>query len=625
MTSRASLASVRSRLRLAVLVLAVAASASSWPVVSGCTDGQGRTLPFARSAAAATLVLDVRIARPPPVARQEAGDPGRARRAVAQALPVEVRTLRLEIGARGAIDLVAPPPFDVPAAAGIVQEVSVSSIPPGLKKRVFFEGRDASGAVVASGELFLDFLPGAVTSNELDLTGLAAGSGGAPPAASAPALTITSISPGAGPRTGGTSITISGTNFLGTITVKIGTLDATGVTVNAERTQITCVTPPFLSGGARDVTVTSSELGSVTRTGGFVYTTCGSPVCFGTPVAITTNINGASFVAIGDVNKDGRPDIVAVNQVGNSLAVILNQGGGTFGTPTTFATGPSNPQAVVIADFTNDGNPDLAFTIDVPAKLGHLTGDGAGSFGSLNVTDTGGTAPRYLAAGDFNADGKQDVAVANFSDDKVSSLLGNGNGTFSPAGFSPVALPGGSNPNGIAVADLDGDSDLDIVTANQGATNDIARLLDAGAGAGSLFSVGFPSSDVRIANLNGDAFPDAAVTNPGNDTISILPGGSGATFGTATQFAARTFPRALAVADMDVDGRLDIVTANGVGGGDVGVLLGTGTGSFGTPIVVPIDPNLVHVAVGDLNADGLPDIVAARSALSSTVYVVLAN
>jgi hypothetical protein len=153
-------------------------------VVAGCATDPRGILPFARSAAPAALQLTVKAARGARSVqypsrtrakraqsrRQPAGGGlARASHALEASIPTTATSLSLEIGNREDPDFIAPPPFDVSGEPDEQQEIAIGGIPPGLEKRVAFFARDAGGQVVASGEFFLDFFPGEIASNVVDL------------------------------------------------------------------------------------------------------------------------------------------------------------------------------------------------------------------------------------------------------------------------------------------------------------------------------------------------------------------------------------------------------------------------------------------------------------------------
>jgi hypothetical protein len=608
-------------------ILVVERSRSSWAagtvvivvaIATGCADMPRSLLPLAGSVPGSRLVLNVRVPAWAPATgpASASATAGRTARAAATPLPSAVRTLELEIGRRGDPDLVAPPPFLIVSAAG-TQEIGVSNIPPGLRKRVFFAGRDAAGMIIVSGEFAIDFLPGQVSTNDIDL-GLA----GAPSGGIA-APTITSVSPASGPRTGGTVLTIAGTGFAGSVTVRIGSQAALSVSVNAAGTQITCTTPRFLPGGTVDVVVSSSVGGSVTRPAAFTYIACPTGVCFAPAVAFTTGISGPNAVAASDLNGDGLPDIVVVNQSTNELAVMLNTGGGAFAAPTLSSIpGPGPARFVAIGDLNNDGIRDVVVTRGaIMGDIVRFTGLGGGSFGP-GATFAMDINPQNLVLADFNGNGNLDVATSNSGGFDVTRRLGDGAGGFGTLAFTTLSP---DQPFGLAAGDFDGDGDLDLVTSNgTGAT--VSRLVNTAGtfGGATSFTAGSGADDVETGDVNGDGRPDAVTSNSLGGDVSVLVGLGGGSFSAPTNFAARANPRALALADLDLDGDLDVATANGVGGGDVSVLLGSGTGSFAGPLVFPIAMVCNHLAVADLNGDTLPDLVVANQP-GNRVFVLLAN
>lgn len=178
-------------------------------------------------------------------------------------------------------------------------------------------------------------------------------------------------------------------------------------------------------------------------------------------------------VRIADINGDGKSDIITTNLEGDNVTVLLGDGKGGFkqsaGSP--FPCGDS-PFSVAIGDLNKDGKPDLAI-VNSPSSatrsgkdgLTILLGDGAGGFkmmaGSPFAT---GKVPNRLAIGDVNGDGIADVAVTNPDSNNITLfLMSNKN---SVASSSAIAV--GKKPKGIAIRDLNGDGKADIVIANNG-------------------------------------------------------------------------------------------------------------------------------------------------------------
>jgi hypothetical protein len=217
-----------------------------------------------------------------------------------------------------------------------------------------------------------------------------------------------------------------------------------------------------------------------------------------------------------------------------------------------------------------------------------------------------GDAPWSVAVADLNADGKLDLVTANSESNDVSVLLGNGDGTFQ----AQRRFAAGDFPTFVAVADLNRDGFPDVMTANY---PDISILLGNGDGtfqAPQSFAVGdFPDS-VAVIDVNGDGFPDIVTANNGSNDVSILLGNGDGTFQPQQRIAAGDFPFFVAVADLNGDGFLDLVTAND--STDVSVLLGNGDGTFQAPQNFAVGDFPYSVAVVDVNGDGFADIVTAN-------------
>ena len=237
------------------------------------------------------------------------------------------------------------------------------------------------------------------------------------------------------------------------------------------------------------------------------------------------------------------------------------------------------------------------------------------SFGAKTAFGTG-SGPISVAVGDFNGDGNLDLAVANYYRDTVSILLGTGTGSFG----AKTDFGTGTSPTSVAVGDFNGDDKLDLAVANV-ISNTVSILLGTGTGsfgANTDFGTGgFPFS-VAVGDFNDDGKLDLAVTNSGDfdsgtdpETVSILLGTGTGSFGTKTVFGTGSFPGSVAVGDFNSDGKLDLAVTND-GSGTVSILPGTGTGTFGAKTDFGTGASPYSVAVGDFNADGKLDLAVAN-------------
>ena len=249
------------------------------------------------------------------------------------------------------------------------------------------------------------------------------------------------------------------------------------------------------------------------------------------PARIFATGQGSLSVAIGDVNGDGRPDLVAANYYSNDVSVLLGNGDGTFQAAQSFPTAGMNPVTVAVGDFNGDGRPDLAVTNGanttsgaVPGNLAVLLGNGDGTFQAARTIDVGIT-PAFVAVRDVNGDGRPDLAVANFRSNDVSVLLGNGDGTFQ----APRNFDTGTGPLSMAVGDVNSDGQADLAVANFDfnirGPNTVSVLLGNGDGtfqAAQAFSAGTNPASVAVGDFNGDVRQDLAVGNFNSDNVSVL-------------------------------------------------------------------------------------------------------
>ena len=405
---------------------------------------------------------------------------------------------------------------------------------------------------------------------------------------------------------------------------------------------VTVAMPIIVAGSGDEYTVTvsgiSSGSGSVglnLSDNGSIRDVAGNPLqgggkaSFQSQSTFTVGTKPAS-VAVGDVNRDGIPDMVVANSGANSVSVLLGVGNGAFQPQQTFATG-RRPASVVIADVNSDGRPDLVVANNRGGTVSVLLGNGNGSFQTQRAFATGAGA-FSVAVADVNGDGKPDLIVSNSSASSVSVLLGNGDGTFQTQRSFATGYIAGS----VAVADINGDGKPDLVVVNYGLSyltpgNTVSVLLGNGDGTFQsqvTYETGQNPQAIAIADINGDGKPDLIVGNTGSsyypgDTISILLGNGNGTFQTQQALATGDAPASIVATDVNGDGKIDLVVAND-GSGTVSVLLGNGDGVFQPQQSFATGSSPDSVAVADVNGDGRADLVVANYS-SKSVSVLLCN
>jgi len=336
--------------------------------------------------------------------------------------------------------------------------------------------------------------------------------------------------------------------------------------------------------------------------------------------------DGPHAVAVADTNADNNADIVAVNRISDDVSVLIGNGDGTFPTQKRFTTG-NFPSSLVLGDFNGDRIPDAVTTNSLSSDLSFLLGNGDGTFQTRQSFALG---PPLVAAvtADINGDHTLDLVAVDSGAGAVSVLRGNGNGTFQER----VSFPVGSLPAMVAVVDINADGSPDLVTANSVAfdSHHVSVLLGNGdgtfqpplpveLGSNFFFSEGGGPKWVAVADLNGDTKLDLTVITGSSGDVFTLLGNGDATFRAPQRFTAGDGPRSVVVGDMNVDGRPDLVTSNGASG-DVSVLLGNGDGTFPTARHATTGSSgILHLA--DLNFDGFPDLVLVEE-LSNGVMVL---
>ena len=385
---------------------------------------------------------------------------------------------------------------------------------------------------------------------------------------------------------------------------------------------------------------------------------------------------GLSDVSLADLDHDGRLDIIVTDKTSGDVRVLKNLGGGTFAPPEVFRAGVGlygigglanvsgvssleGTSGVVAATSAPGSLPDL-LTINTGSNtIGRLAALGDGRYANAEPIVT--AAPVRVAVGaDFFGNGLTDLAVLDASGVRIYGNDGQGGFTV-----SPFSLNAGASPTGLTVADVNGDGRPDLLVGN--GFGDVLVLMNDGEGRFSspepvdkivtlavetsaagppsfvladqgrdqvVARVGGTSDFVLVANqasgliapgavvladLNGDGIPDLIVANSGSNNVLVYPGLGSGRFGPPLNdgrgFFTGTNPTGITVADLNGDGRRDLVIAN-KGSNDVSVLINTqlpdGSYTFVPRPRLKVGAGPTATAVGDVNGDGVPDLFVSE-------------
>jgi hypothetical protein len=339
----------------------------------------------------------------------------------------------------------------------------------------------------------------------------------------------------------------------------------------------------------------------------------------GTGSTISLGTSGATAVAAGDFNRDGKQDLaVAVNNGSSTeLLILLGNGNGTFGMPVPYALNAATQ--LVVADVNEDGYPDLLAVTG--GSFAVLLNSGNGTF-AAPVYYTTGVGILNLAVGDFYRDGRVHVAVSTdwYGSVGVQVFQNLGNGEFVlTSTISGVGV-------WVAAADVNGDGYPDLVTAN-GAGSSYSVLLnnkDGTFAAPVTTNLNFNPNYVTAADVNGDGLPDLILTAQSDTGASVLLGQGNSTFGTPVRYPLETaIVGGTVVADVDGDGHPDLLIPTSTG---IAVMRNLGAGAFEQEdLLLSGGYTLGSVATIELKGDGHLSVVTPDPVSGSNAVLLFSN
>ena len=352
---------------------------------------------------------------------------------------------------------------------------------------------------------------------------------------------------------------------------------------------------------------------------------------FAAKVDLPTGSNPGRL-AVGDIDGDGKPDVVAANSNSNTFSIIRNTcavGNASFAAKTDFATVKGSFAVALVGDVDRDGKLDVV--------ISNNGGDTVSVYRNTSTIGNVGFAPRvdfvvgsypyFISIDDVDGDGKLDLIVETNND-----LAGNEN--FKVSIFRNTSTSGnvsfaqrvdfstGTGHNDMTTGDLDGDGKPDIALANWSG-NSVSVLRNIST-IGTInfepkvdYTAGIEPSDVLIGDINGDGKPDIIVPNCGDNTVSIFRNtcSSGTlSFAEKVDFTTGSGPGEVAIGDIDQDGKPDIVVVNDQAN-SISFFSNTsmnGTVSFASRVDFTTGVNPEPISIVDLDGDGKSDVVVGN-------------
>ena len=359
-------------------------------------------------------------------------------------------------------------------------------------------------------------------------------------------------------------------------------------------------------------------------------TALAAPPTFAPAITYATG-SGPIKSTVADFDEDGNLDLAIALNGADAVDVLFGNGDGTFDPAVTFPVGDS-PFDVIHADINLDSNEDLLVTkprAPVDSTVTVLLGDGVGGFTASAVSLGPNASIIRIAVGLLDGDANLDIAATTsepaFSATNTVILLGNGDGTF---GAPTLANQGGVNPNGVAIALLDGDSFNDLIVVNN-ASHNFAVMLGNGDGhprsAGDLLDwavlPGMQSGHCGAQGFRRRRRARLRHRERRGRRWLLARGRRRHVRGARALRNGRLGGNDTTVADFDADGELDLAVSN-INTGDASVLTGNGDGSFDTGVVFPSGNGPLGIEANDFNEDGRPDL-AVSNFFDGTVSILL--
>ncbi|WP_185963872.1 FG-GAP-like repeat-containing protein, partial [Flavobacterium restrictum] len=457
----------------------------------------------------------------------------------------------------------------------------------------------------------------------------------------------------------GSTVILTGTNFNPIVGQNIVFFGATKATVTGATTTSLTVTVPLgatyqyisVTNLATNTTIYSAKSFQVTSSGSFSFR----------PKLDLVTSPYTIEVQIGDIDGDGKPDLIVANFTSSSVSIFRNTSSldlVSFAPKVDFSVG-ANPMFVAVSDIDGDGKLDLAVAntggqdsvsiLRNTATVGIIDGT---SF-ATKVDFRTGQDIKSIVTGDIDGDGKPDLVVSNYGNSTVSVFQNTAiSGVIDSNSFAgQVAFTTRVSPYSLAIGDLDGDGKPDLVVTSF--NTDRFSILRNTAGCGAITSSSFASkvdyntgasftgspSCVKIGDIDGDGKPDLVLSASHDLYLTILRNNASmgsintSSFESRMLFNSPSNSYSVSIGDVDGDGKQDLALANY----DISSVSLFRNKAISGRITDSFDPvsslelkrdylvgsNPYSVSIGDLNGDGKPDLVVANSSSNSNSVSVL--
>lgn len=333
-------------------------------------------------------------------------------------------------------------------------------------------------------------------------------------------------------------------------------------------------------------------------------------------------------IEVVDVDGDGHLDIVTANNDSKDVSVLLNDGNATFDLPVHAEVlapyeqvSPNSTSSLAMADFNDDGRIDVAIADSYGESLDLVAGAGDGLFLPARTFHSGfgGNNARWVDTGDYDGDGRVEFVTSDHSGG------GHHYGLQLAAGDFSWTSSGSSYAYAVAMGDVDGDgTDERFQSYYQSIQVFGSEESFSPVGIGAVAPFFLVATDAT-----GDGLLDLLMTSPNDDSVILVAGTGGDAWGGPNPISTLNSdggegPEGLAVADLNGDDMVDLVTAN-ADTGDLSVMLAQGNGSFAPALGIDVglpQVQIERVAIGDFNGDLVPDIVAVGPGTETVIIAI---